>query len=96
MADIKKKRKMLDCHGGSLIIKTYREAAGGISSSAADRCAIMEGVLWGRGVVGGGGRWAADGGEIDAAERSQETIRQSARSEEGTTATREELMSAFS
>lgn len=45
---------------------------------------------------GGGGRWAADGGEIDAAERSQETIRQSARSEEGTTATREELMSAFS
>lgn len=54
MADIKKtKRKMLDCHGGSLIIKTYREAAGGISSSAADRCAIMERVLGGSAVGGG-------------------------------------------
>lgn len=32
---------MRDCDGASLIIKTYREALGGISSSVAGRCAIM-------------------------------------------------------
>lgn len=53
------------------------------------------GVWGGLGVEGLEGA-ESDGGEIDAAERLQETIRQSARSEEGTTATLEELMSASS